>query len=96
MGKMSFQAKLTVTFLREKRRFIAYSPALDLSTSGRTFKEARERFTEAVMLFFEELNRKDATEEVLKELGWQKFNREWKPPVVVSQESETIRIPAAA
>ena len=52
MAKMAFHTNLTVNFLREGKRFIAYSPALDLSTSGKTYEEARQRFQEAAQLFF--------------------------------------------
>lgn len=45
---------LPVSVLKEGKRFVAYAPALDLSTSGKTYEEAKERFEEAVTLFFEE------------------------------------------
>ena len=43
MANIGFQTKLSVNFLREGKRFIAYSPALDLSTSGKTYEEAKRR-----------------------------------------------------
>lgn len=55
-------AQLPVSFLREGKRFIAYTPALDLSTSGKTFEEAKEHFVEASELFFEELDRMGTTQ----------------------------------
>ena len=54
MKKMNFQASLPVTFLREGDQFVAYTPVLDLSTSGDTFEQAKKRFSEAVQIFFEE------------------------------------------
>ena len=93
MAKMGLQFKLPVSFLKERRRFVAYTPALDLSTSGKTLGEAKRRFEEISMLFFEELIRKGTLEEVLSELGWHKVKKEWKSPVIVSQKSETIRVP---
>ncbi len=96
MAKMALQFNLQVSFLKEKNRFVAYTPVLDLSTSGRTLKEAKRRFGEASILFFEELIRKGTLEEVLLDLGWQKVRKEWKSPVIVSQESETIRVPVNA
>ncbi|MEK7537372.1 MAG: hypothetical protein AAB619_00155 [Patescibacteria group bacterium] len=48
---------LPVSILREGKRFIAYTPALDLSTSGKTFEQAKQRFEEAAELFFEETER---------------------------------------
>ena len=68
MPKLNFVFNLSVTFLREKKRYIAYAPALDLSTSGRSYKEARGRFEEASALFFEELIRTNRLNEVLESL----------------------------
>ena len=44
MKKMRIDFQLPVSFLKEDKRFIAYTPALDLSTSGKTYEEARKRF----------------------------------------------------
>ena len=52
--KSTSQASLPVTFLREGDQFVAYTPALDLSTSGDTFEQAKKRFSEVVGIFFEE------------------------------------------
>ena len=65
MAKMAFHTNLTIHFLREGKRFIAYSPALDLSTSGKTYEEAKRRFQEAAQLFFEEIMRKGVLKDVL-------------------------------
>jgi hypothetical protein len=40
----------------EGRRYIAFSPALDISTSGKTEKEAKKRFEEMVQIFLEEMS----------------------------------------
>lgn len=85
---------LPVSILREGNRYVAYSPALDLSTSGRTHAEAQRRFAEAAMLFFEEINRKRTMDTALTELGWQRARRTWQAPVVVSQSLETFSVPA--
>ena len=93
MNKTSLLFKLSVIFLREGDSFIAYSPALDLSTSASSFEKTRSRFIEAAKIFFEEVIKKETLDEVLQELGWQKHNKEWRPPLIVSQETESIRIP---
>lgn len=84
---------LSIVILKEGTRFIAYAPALDLSTAGKTGKIAKERIIEAATLFFEEIDRKGTTEEVLSELGWQKGKKEWRPPLLVSRESQSLRVP---
>lgn len=88
--KMSF--KLPITVLKEGERFVVYSPIIDLSTSGKTFEEAHKRFIEAAFLFFEEIVNKKTINEVLLELGWHKVKNDWRPPVVVSQESKEVAI----
>jgi len=93
MKKIMF-VKIPVSILKEGKRFVVYSPALDLSTSGKTYIEAKKRFAEIVDIFFEEIGKKGNTEVVLEELGWKKVQAQWQPPVVISQGSELFRVPA--
>ena len=93
MKKVALQFSLPVAVLREGDQFVAYTPALDLSTSGDTYAEAKKRFEEAVGIFFEETMRMGTLDEVLSDLGWKKTQDEWTPPVIVSQEQQTVRIP---
>lgn len=93
--KRSPQIKLTVNILKQSGRYVAYSPALDLSTSGRTEKEAKKRFGEASLLFIEELNRAGTLGEVLRELGWRQAQKQWSPPKIISHESVGVRVPVA-
>ena len=86
------QFNLPVSILREGKKYIAYTPALDLSTSGNTFDQAKKRFDEIVHLFFEEIMKENTTEEVLKDLGWQKVNAKWNPPIVISNESQMVKL----
>lgn len=90
------QIKLTVSVLKQGSRFVMYSPALDLSTSGRSGKEVKKRFEEAAMLFIEELARAGTMSDVLKELGWHHVRKQWEPPKVISQESIGFRMPVTA
>jgi len=52
MLKKGQSVKLSVFFLREGKKFIAYSPALDISTCADTFEKAKARFEELVAVFF--------------------------------------------
>ncbi len=92
MKKIKFNFSLSVSILKEGSRFIAYSPAIELSTSGKTHKEAKKRFKEASSLFFEEIMENGTLEDVLKDLGWKKERKQWNPPVVISQESQEINV----
>lgn len=96
MKKAIFQFTLPISILREGDSFIAYTPALDLSTVGDTMEQAQRRFEEAVQLFFEEISAKGTVNEALEELGWQKKNNQFTPPVVVSHQTETFSVPQFA
>lgn len=83
---------LPVSFLRESDQFVAYTPALDLSTAGATLEEAKNNFTEAVGIFFDEIVEMGTFEDVLLDLGWKKQNEDFIPPVIVSQGMESVRV----
>ena len=72
--QLTFEVNLPVSIFREGEAFVAYSPALDLSTSGETFELVQKRFHVIVGIFFEELERMGTTDKVLESLGW---NRKW-------------------
>lgn len=93
MSKTNIQFALPVSILREGDSYIAYTPALDLSTVGDSFEEAKLRFEESVGLFFEEISKKGTLEEVLLELGWEKHNAKFTPPVVIAHNTEQFSIP---
>lgn len=90
------QISLPISVLKEGKYYIAYSPALDLSTSGKTFEDVKKRFEEVVEIFFEDLSEKGTLDKVLGELGWQKVQREWTAPVVIANETESFNIPLTA
>ena len=92
MSYLSFTIQLPVSIFREGAYFIAYTPALDISTAGKTYSEVKERFNEAVEIFFEETAKKGTLLEILQELGWTKVKKQWHPPVVISHESQEVRI----
>lgn len=94
MDKANIEFALPVSILKEGNSFIAYTPALDLSTSGSTFEKAQKNFEEAVRIFFEELTEMGTVDDVLSGLGWQKQNKTFVPPVVVANQTQTFSIPA--
>ena len=83
---------LPVTFLKEGKRFVAYTPALDLSTSGKTYDEVKKRFDEIVNIFIEELVKNNTLDQVLKDMGWREVQKKWQPPVVVSHQTQTVKV----
>jgi hypothetical protein len=86
---------LPVAFIKEGKRVVAYTPALDLSTSGKDIAEAKIRFNEIVGIFFKDILEQGTFNAVLSNLGWQKINSAWNPPVI-SQESVNVAMPAFA
>jgi len=92
MKKTKLQFNIPVSILREGKKYIAYTPALDLSTSGDSYEHAKKRFEEIVNVFFEEIIEKGTLEDVLTDLGWKKVQASWKPPVVVSNELQNIEL----
>lgn len=92
-AKLTIDGKLPVIFLREGKAFIAYSPALDISTAGDTFEDARDKFSELLLLFFQELAESGKFHDALLELGWQQKDNHLKPPALVSQETQEIPVP---
>jgi predicted RNase H-like HicB family nuclease len=96
MKKLMMRANLPVIFLKERGRFVAYTPALDLSTAGKTLAQAERRFAEAAKLFFEECQEMGTLDEVLRNLGWTKSRNAWNPPIVFAREFQTMSIPLSA
>lgn len=91
---MKFNVQLPVSIFREGKHFIAYTPALDLSTSGKDYDQVKKRFSEIVGIFFDEVAKKGTLKEVLEDFGWTKVRKQWNPPVLISQESQQIKITA--
>lgn len=93
MEKLIMKANLPVIFFKEKGQFVAYTPALDLSTSGKTLAQAEQRFVEAAKIFLEECHAMGTLNEVLQELGWEKKRSAWVPPVVVPKSAHVVSVP---
>jgi predicted RNase H-like HicB family nuclease len=87
MAKMQVNFNLPVMVLKEGDVFVAYSPAIDISTVGETFEKAQSQFEEAVQIFFEEITENNTLEEALFELGWQKKDNVITPPVMISNQT---------
>lgn len=93
MKKLGIKAvSLPVTIFKEGKSYVAYSPALDLSTCASTYKKAQKNFSEVVSIFIEELIEMGTLEVILRELGWQKVKSNWQPPVVVSNYFQPMNL----
>ena len=91
---LSFSLPVVIT--KQGKHFVAYTPALDISTSGKTERDAKVKFGELARLFLEEIIGAGTVKDVLSELGWTKVERKWTPPRVVSANSIGLEIPVFA
>lgn len=89
------ESNLPVSFIQEDGQVVAYTPALDISTSGKNEAEAKQRFGELTAIFFKDLIENGTVDAVLSDLGWHKGQTAWNPPII-SQESVRVRVPAIA
>jgi len=92
------ETNLPISFYKEGRQFIAYCPALDLSSCGDTFAEAKKNLAEALDIFFAETVKMGTLEEVLIECGWKKVSRpklHWEPPTrqFIAETVEHVKLP---
>lgn len=72
---------------------MAYTPSLDLSTTGKSIKDAQNKFQEVASIFLEEILDAGTADEVLSELGWKKVQKKWNPPKIVSSLSLGVSVP---
>ncbi len=96
MIKGRLEYNLPVIITKQSKRFVAYTPALDIATSGKTQKEVKKRFTELANIFLEEIFEAGTAREVLSELGWRKEKKSWIPPKIISASSVGLSLPVMA
>jgi hypothetical protein len=93
MSDKKLHFSLPVVITKQNKRFVAYTPALDISTSGKSEKDVKARFIELANVFLEEIIEEKTVDDVLSELGWNKVQKKWTPPRVVSSQSIGLKIP---
>lgn len=91
------QIKLSVAvFLtKEGESYVAYCPALELSSYGDTIDDAKEGFEDALNIFVEETHKKGTLEKMLLHLGWtlrQKPIPIYDPPPLQSTKTPFGRV----
>lgn len=96
MAIKNLSYSLPVMISKQGKRFIAYTPALDISTSGKSEKEVKERFAELANIFLEEIVEMGTANEVLTELGWKKIQKQWTPPQIISTNTVSFKAPVFA
>lgn len=67
----SLNVNVQVALFQEDGIWVAYCPALEVSSYGDDKKEAKKAFEEAMQIFLSETDRKGTLERYLLKLGWQ-------------------------
>jgi hypothetical protein len=93
MATKRFSFQLPILITKQGKRFVAYTPALDISTSGKSEKDVKAKFAELANLFLEQITEAGTADDVLFELGWKKIQKKWAPPKVVSSNSVSFNVP---
>ena len=95
---MSKKVKLNIQIdiIKEGKSYIAYSPALDIASSGKSVNEAKKSFGEAVELFLESIIERGVYKETLLSLGWQMISKKLVPPTIVARELSLVNMPIFA
>lgn len=68
INKITIQ--LAVNIFKDRKRYIADCPPLQLSTHGSSISEVQRHFEEALKLWLETTIERDTLEKALIELGW--------------------------
>ena len=92
--KKSLKLNIQIDIIREGKMYVAYSPALDLASCGKTIEQAEKSFAEAADLFFESIIARGVYKETLLSLGWRVASKQIWPPTIISRELSPIRIPS--
>jgi len=75
-------ADLKLQVIKQGTIYIAYSHLLDISTTGKSEKQAIDRFGTLVHISIQEMIKKGVPDDVLSQLGWTQRQKRWEPPVI--------------
>ena len=88
MQDLSFTAHI----FKEGDVFVAYVPALDVSSCGATGEEARRNIRDAVRGFLETSAEMGTLKEILQEGGYELEGEQWRDPEFVSVDRLTMSL----
>lgn len=81
-----------VHIFKEGDTYVAYVPALDVSSCGATHEEARRNIRDAVHGFLESSADLGTLDEVLREAGYEREGENWRAPEFVSMDRLTMSV----
>ena len=65
LAKLKIDKLPVIVTRQDKGLFVIESPVLDIATQGKDLEEAKSRFAELVVIFFDEIVEMDTVDEVL-------------------------------
>lgn len=90
--KQKMEFALQVNVFKEGKYYIAYSPALELSTQATDYSKVLERFNEIVEIFFEETSKEGNTQKALLQLGWSNKKGKLISPTPIATIVQNIQV----
>lgn len=94
-SRNSVNVNIEVVLFEEDGMWVAYCPALELSSYGDDENDAKQAFEEAMAIFLSETDRKGTLERYLLKLGWQlqqKPKPVYNPPAIsLLREQKLLR-----
>jgi predicted RNase H-like HicB family nuclease len=91
-GSPHARFSFTVHIFKEGGTYVAYVPALDVSSCGATDEEARRNIRDAVSGFLAASADQGTLDEILEEAGYEREGEEWHAPEFVSVDRLTTSI----
>lgn len=88
MSDFSFTAHI----FREGAMYVAYVPALDVSSCGATDEEARRNIRDAVRGFLAASADLGTLDEILQEAGYEREGEQWRAPEFVAVDRLTMSL----
>lgn len=83
----------TTQIWKEGKVYVSYAKELDISSFGKTIKEAKKNLIEAVECFLETAEEMGTLDQILEEAGYVRKKMVWKTPEVISLEKTRIPLP---
>ncbi len=87
-NRNSININIQIVLFQENNIWVAYCPALELSSYSDDQEEAKTAFDEAINIFFAETDRKGTLERYLLKLGWQ---LQLKPKPIYNQPDFSLQ-----
>lgn len=73
--------KFSIQMIKQGTLFIAYSHTLDISTTGKSEKQANDNFNDLLNILLKDLIKRRNIDAVLLENGWTQRAKRWSPPM---------------